>query len=288
MRLISFFRIIPLLAFLVALPTAQGLKIAGSDLLPPEISDAILEALDAANVSAEMDLVGSVRALEAMAADQADVCIVAVPDKADQPAFERQFGFAFQIVAFGVNQRNPLEELDYAQLSDIFETGGATNTWNNLVSAGRLQDRKINLWAARSNTVIALEIFNDAVLDGSSLKDSIRYDAQSAEQLMQVVRNDDAAMILIPNMPTSSEVRILAIKAGSGEQSYTPTPDNVFYGDYPLRLPFQVIVDADLEADTMTAVLRAIYSDGVTRALERAYYMPLPELERQAVLNQFK
>lgn len=288
MRVFRFLRVLQFLSILMVLPLVHGIRIAGSDLLETEISTALVEELKTGNLEAEIELVGSMRALDALAAGEVDACIVAVPDGSQQQEVHRVYGFAFQIVAFGVNQRNPLAELDYAQLADIFKATGSTETWTVLVDAGRLRERKINLWAARSEKVIALEIFNSVVLRGSPLKGSIRYDSQSVDQLMRVTENDDAAMILIPNMTPTSGVRILAVKEDAESQSYTPTPDNVFYGDYPLRLPFKLIAGENLKHADLQTLLQAIYSDRVTRELERAHFMPLPELERQAVLSRVR
>ena len=288
MTLSKFLRVIQFLSMWMLLNSLHGIRIAGSDLLEMRLTAALQEELRTVGIDADIDLTGSMLALEALSSGYADAAIVAVPDGSGQPGFSRQFGFAFQIVAFGVNQRNPLEELDYSQLGNIFKSSGSTETWTGLVESTRLQDRKINLWAARSDKVIALEIFNSVVLKGSPLKEYVRYDAQTEEQLMQVLRNDDAAIILIPNMSPTVDVRILAIKESGDAQSYTPTPDNVFYGDYPLRLPFQLIVGEGVSEQQLEALLKAIYSDRVTEALERAHYMPLPDLEREAALGQIR
>ena len=268
--------------------SGAGLQIAGSDLLDDSIRMAITDALAAAGIDAEMSLDGSLLGINALSNGEIDACILAVPDGNDPVQKGQVYSFGFQIVAFAVNDRNPLSELDYVQLGGLFRANGTMDNWSDLVSSGDGQDRKVNLWAARSDKLIALEIFNSVALQGSPLKQSIRYSQLDPQNLMRIVENDISAIMVVPNIKPTPGVRLLAVKEEATAQSYTPSTDNVFYGDYPLRLPFKLIVADSVDPAVLASLLRALYSDSVTRALEAAFYMPLPATERQAILSQLK
>ena len=267
---------------------ALGLQIAGSDLLDDGVRDAIVDELQAAGIEADVTLEGSLLGMDALQDGGVDASILAVPDGSGPVSSGRAYSFGFQIVAFAVNDNNPLTELDYRQLENLFRSNGTIENWSDLIPTDEWQERKVNLFAARSEKVIPLEIFNSVVLRGSALKVSIRYASLDSEVLMRTAANDESALMIIPNIKPVPGVRLLAVKAEASGQSYKPSEDNVFYGDYPLRLPFQLVVSDKVDAETSTALLRTIYSDRVTQALEKAYCMPVPETERQAVLNQLK
>ena len=288
MRPVSFSR--SFLIVLAALPVqaAFGLQIAGSDLLDDGIRNAIVDELQATGIEADVTLEGSLLGMEALQDGGVDACILAVPEGSGPVSSGKAYSFGFQIVAFAVNDNNPLNELDYRQLENLFRSNGTIENWSDLIPSDEWQDRKVNLYAARSGTAIPLEIFNSVVLRGSPLKAGMRYPALDSEQLMRTVANDASALMIIPNIKPVPGVRLLAVKADATAQSYKPSEDNVFYGDYPLRLPFQLVVSNEVDVTTLSVLLRTIYSDRVTQALVKAYYIPVPETERQAVLNQLK
>ncbi len=288
MKQISFQKLLTIALLACAVQSMYGLRIAGSDLLDKGIQDALVEELAAANIQSEVSFDGSLLGVGDLSDGNVDACIVATPDGSEPISSGQVYAFGFQIVAFAVNESNPVTELDYQQLSNLFTYNGNIETWTTLTALSEWQDRKVLLWAARSEKAIALEIFNAVVLKGSALKSSLRYSPLNREQLLRIVENDSSALIVLPNISLGPQVRLLAIKAERNSQSYTPSADNVYYGDYPLRLPFQLVIADSVDAKTVNALLRAIYSERVTESLEAAYYLPVPVSERQAVLSQLK
>jgi ABC-type phosphate transport system substrate-binding protein len=284
-------------AFLLGQPLF-GIRISGSDLLGEGIEQAIQVELEKAGLEANLAFSGSLHGKNALASGETDACILAVPDGAEVPG-NRQYLLGFQIVAFGVHPTNPLQELNYSQLGNIFQENysqlgnifqenGGINDWVELVSELAWEDRKIDLWASRSDELITLEIFNAVVLKGSALKDSIRYNPADEEQLQRVLEEEPTALVVVPAISLKSSGHLLAIKDDASGQAFTPSEDNVFYGDYPLRLPFHLIVSDSLDTATTEKLVQAIYSDAVTAALEDSHYMPVPESEREAILSQVK
>jgi ABC-type phosphate transport system substrate-binding protein len=273
-------------AFLLGQPLF-GVRISGSDLLGERIEQAIQAELEKAGLEANLSFSGSLHGESALASGYTDACILAVPDGEEVPG-NRQYLLGFQVVAFGVHPTNPLQELNYSQLGNIFQENGGINDWVELVSELAWEDRKIDLWASRSDELITLEIFNAVVLKGSALKNSIRYNPADEEQLQRVLEEEPTALVVVPAISLKSSGHLLAIKDDASGQAFTPSEDNVFYGDYPLRLPFHLIVSDSLDTATTEKLVQVIYSDGVTEALEASYYMPVPESEREAILSQVK
>lgn len=266
----------------------NGLTIAGSDLLGAGVAEAIKGELGQRGVDSSIQFNGSLSAREDYRNGTADACIIAVPDGTEPGIDGMVYQAAFQAVAFAVHSTNPLSDLNYAQLTELFQDGGNLDGWASLLEDIAWQDRKISFWASRSDKAITLEIFNAVVLDGKPLKRSLGYKPANVEQLLRTVEEDASTLLITPVIETSASVRLLPIKRSANEQAYTPSSDNVFYGDYPLRLPFVLVVKESVDAGTRAKLVQAIYSDSVHRAMVSAFYVPIPESEQQAVLSELK
>ncbi|MGC9451232.1 MAG: PstS family phosphate ABC transporter substrate-binding protein [Oceanipulchritudo sp.] len=267
---------------------ASGLSISGSDLLDAGIEDALRAELEAAGLEAALSFKGSLLGQKELEQGDADAAILAFPEDLPDSLPGRRFPFAFQMVAFAVHASNPVPDLTYAMLASLYGQSGVLESWSNLTAQPEWRDRKISLWASRREDAINLEIFNAVVLQGSPLKRAVRYSTGDAAQLISIVVEDASALVLVPAIPANAAVRFLAVKAEEEGRGYTPTPDNVFFGDYPLRLPFYLVVSDRLDEATLAKLLRAIYSPAVTGALQNAYYMPMPDTERRSILAQFE
>lgn len=283
------FRHLYLLLGAVLLPFSglSGITLAGSDLLVPDIQDALLEQLEAAGLEVEISFEGSLIALKDLQDGTADAAIIAVPDSESSPG-GRTFPFCFQVVAFAVHATNPVTELTYGQLTSIYERDGVINDWADLTPALDWRDRKIALWAVRSKSAITLEIFNAVVLQGRPLKDAVRYSTNDTEELQSIVMGDPSALMAVPAIPLTPSLRFLGIKREETGQAYTPSEDNVLFGDYPLRLPFYLAVQDSLSDAELSKLVKAIYSPQVTAALRSVNYLPVPSTEQQSLLAELE
>ena len=267
--------------------SASGLVIAGSDLLGPGIQDALQSEAQTAGLDVELSLRGSLLGSRDLGDGKADAAILAVPGDASLEAGSaRQYPFAFQVVTFAVHANNPLSEVTYTQLTNLYGEAGVLDPWTNLTPDPEWRDRNIALWATRIGQAINLEIFNAVVLKGSPLKQSVRYSSGDADQLNAIVLEDPSALVLVPWIPLTAGVRLLAVKEDQGGQAYTPSPDNVFFGDYPLRLPFVLAVAETVSGEELDKLLQVVYSPAVTDAIEAAYFQPIPDTERRSILSR--
>lgn len=263
------------------------MTLTGSDLLGPAVQKALQDQLDAAGLDVELAFGGSLMAMQELQEGTADAAILAVPGNDSSPS-GRSFPFCFQIVALAVHTNNPVSELTYSQLTNIFEQDGVLSNWSDLTAALEWRDRKISLWAVRSKSAITLEIFNAVVLQGSPLKDSVRYTGNNTEELQALIVENPTALIAAPAIPLTPSIRFLGVKIEESGQAYTPSEDNVLFGDYPLRLPFYLTVQDTLSDEDLGKLVKAIYSPEVTAALRSVNYMPVPETERQSLLAEFE
>jgi hypothetical protein len=274
-------------AILLGLGSSQALVISGSDLLGEGIRTALKAELAKSGLEAELALEGSLTGLKAFEEGTAVATILAIPEGEEFTSSGNNYPFAFQVVAFAVHSSNPLVEVTYDQLRGVYSQGGPINDWSDLTDNSNWQDRNIASWVTRSTNLISLEIFSASVLKGSLLKESVRMAEPETENLYSIVEEEPSSLILVPYIPDTADVRFLAVKEVESGQAYTPSMDNVFFGDYPLRMPLELFVSDSLGEQESEQLLKAIYSDAVADALEAANFMPVSREERQATLSQF-
>ena len=285
-----YFRILCLLLapFSLSVSVCSAMSLAGSDLLGPAIQEALQEQLAASGVDVEMSLEGSLMAFEKMQEGTVDAAILAVPDGGSPLPPGRSYPFCFQVVAFAVHATNPVTELTYSQLASLFVKDGVLNNWSDLTPALEWRDRKISLWTVRSNDAITLEIFNATVLNGRPLKGSVRFAVNDTEVLQSTLVEDPSSLMAVPSIPLTPSIRFVGIREDESGQAYTPSEDNVLFGDYPLRLPFYLVVQDSVSGEDLGKLVRAIYSPEVTTALRAVNYLPVSATEQQSLLGDLE
>ena len=277
-----------LACLLAGLGRAEALVLAGSDLLGEPVREALQAELQKDGLDIDFSLEGSLLGVQALEAGNSDACILAVPDGQGEVLNLRNFPVAFQIVTFMVNSTSPVTEISYTQLAGLFGAKGTLDGWSSLTGNPDWASRKVSLWATRSENSIALEIFNAMVIGGGALKPTVRYVKGGDEAVLAVLVDDASALVVAPaTFRENPAVRILAVKSGTERQAFTPSPDNVLFGDYPLRLPFHLVFKDGLSDEVVAKLVRAIYSPAVTTALQESSWMPIPETERRTILNQY-
>lgn len=266
---------------------ARSLSISGSDLLSSSLQATIAQQLREEGIEAAFLLQGSLLASGDLEAAAADAALLAVPAGEQPSTGLRSYPFAFQVVTVGVHPSNPLREISYEQLAAVFSEDGGIDNWSQLVTGSDWRDRKISRIAYRMPGQITLEIFNAQVVRGS-FKADLRSVPASPTALGSAIFDDVSMIALFPSLSDSTDLRMLAVKENADEQGYTPSADNVFYGDYTLRLPFVLVLSDAVAAEDAAAIIRALYSEPVTRALASEGYMPVSASERQAALQRLR
>jgi ABC-type phosphate transport system substrate-binding protein len=275
------------LAALAAGNCLQGLVISGSDLFGERVRQVLQAELAAAGVAAEIRFDGSLLGLRDLEAGTVDVGLLAITDARSAEVNLRKYPVAYQIVTFLVHTTNPVMELSYADLYNLYQENGTISDWSALTTDSRWSDRKVSLRASRRENRITLELFNELVLEGAPLKQAVRYTAGGNAALLAAVTEDPTALVLAPGLRVSPPVKALAVKRATGDRGFTPSQDNVFFGDYPLRLPFYLVVGEAVAPETVGALLRVLYGDAVTQALAEVDYLPVPEQEQRSILFPF-
>jgi phosphate transport system substrate-binding protein len=275
--------ILPLAGMLTA---GEPARIVGSDLLRDPLQDALRAASGTGDAAWLVDFSGTLAARNALEAGAAEVAMIALPDGADPGAAWRRLPLCYQVVTLAVHPGNPTQSITFEQLRDIFSQAGRVDQWSHLLRDPAWASRKINLLTLRERHGVALEIFLAMVLQGRPIKGSLVFHADMPG-LMRAVAEEPGSLAILPGSRTTSGVRLLPVAREAGAQAYSPTVENVMFGDYPLRLPFYIVWRAAAPPPQLGALLRYLYGNDSTARLIAAGLQPVSDSERQSYLLEY-
>ena len=269
-----------LAAAMVAPASARQVRIAASDLLADFITEPLQASGEEHSIEFKVDSIGSLPALERLRSDEIDLAIIAVPEDTDVPRDEfRVFPFAYDVAVIAVNQSNPINEISLASLGGIFGANEESNytTWGDLGLSG-WGSRSIKTLAGQNDKSISLELFKFSVLRGGQMKTTVASVKDS--ELEGSLLSDAASIAILPRVPKSKKVKALMISSEVDGPAFSPTDDNVHYGDYPIRLAFYIVYNQRDEA-LAQKVLRVLLNDDLAASLRDNNLFALPDTVRR-------
>lgn len=279
-------RLLPVFASLAALTLqAEEIRIAASDLL----AEYIAPVIDAYSEEYEKDIsvesIGTLPALERLRSNEVELAIIAVPVGQNAPRDEfRIYPFAYDVAVVVVNENNPITEISVPYLGGIYGSNEEYNfnSWGDLGVSG-WGGRNIKPMAAPLDDSISLELFRSSVLSQGALKPSLV--TVKDDEVEGLIDNDSSAIAILSRLPESEDVRVLLVSETQGDNSppYSPTPDNIHFGDYPIRLPFYVAYHARDEA-LVAPVLRVLLDDAIAESLNKNHFFALPQTVRRKLI----
>ena len=269
-----------LAAAVVAPASARQVRIAASDLLADFITEPLQASGEEHSIEFKVDSIGSLPALERLRSDEIDLAIIAVPEDTDVPRDEfRVFPFAYDVAVIAVNQSNPINEISLASLGGIFGANEESNytTWGDLGLSG-WGSRSIKTLAGQNDKSISLELFKFSVLRGGQMKTTVASVKDS--EIEGSLLSDAASIAILPRVPKSKKVKALMISREVDGPAFSPTDDNVHYGDYPIRLAFYIVYNERDEA-LAQKVLRVLLNDDLAASLRDNNLFALPDTVRR-------
>jgi phosphate transport system substrate-binding protein len=125
-----------------------------------------------------------------------------------------------------------------------------------------------------------LEYFRQAVLDGGPLRSGVRRYAD-AQALAAEFAGEGRVLAVAAAIPArGAGGKVLRVAAGSRSTASTPTPEHFHSGDYPLRLPLQLVFKPERRT-VLAPVLEFLLSDEAARLLTGVDLVPLPAAVRE-------
>lgn len=270
------------LGLLVSVSRGEELRMAVSDLMADSLEASIASLAEQNSMEINFSKEGSLPALERLASDELDIAVIVVPAGHSMPDSRYTvYPLAYDVAILAVNEDNPIGEVSLPQLQGIFGAEGREDfqTWDGLGLSGWI-GRGIKTFAAEIENSISNELFKYTVLKSGGFKSSVSMvDTASAQR---AIASDATCIGLLSRKLDSRRTKTLMISAGDGLPAYGPSPDNVHYGDYPLRLPFYVVFETSNKS-RIKPILSYLLSEGCAKLLEANNFYALPDTVR----NQF-
>lgn len=273
-------RTVPASLLLVALAAApllraDGIRVAGTDLLGPDFPRIAEDWAVRSGTSLEWDLKGTRPGIEAARAGRASVALFLLPPDAappGDPLTVRLLGWQVTVVA--VSATAPLRETSLPVL-------------RARCAGGRDGASGVRLLALAPETGLAWAHFRAAVLAGEGSAPSVEFVADRGS-LAEALRRDETALAVADaGILTEPGLRPLALAGETDGPAFLPGPESLLAGRYPLQLGLWVAVRRS-EVPRLMSWLRFVTGDEAAQALARAGFMPLPAGERARLRFEFE
>lgn len=274
---------------------AATLRVAGSDLFGPAWRETLQTHAAAARVDVELNLKGSLPGREALLSGRADAALLAhAPelDGADNGAAEfagfRRVPIAWVAAVIVVPDENPLQQITYEQLASVFGVSAAQSAryWGDLGLTADWASRAVTPVVISRDAGLTLDFFAHAVLLSRPLQSGLPEHA-TLPAVLEHVATDRGSVALVPVVPAAaSGTRALLVTAVAGEVAFGPSAENVATGDYPLRLPLELVFRAGTEK-AVAPLVSFFTSDAGVKAIEASQLVPLPAGVRARLAAEF-
>lgn len=294
MRLFIFIKIICICLSSHFVVYASETRMAYSDLIPNDFQEILYQ--DATSLEKNINAVitnlsvsksGSLPMIEDFLSDRLDICIAALPEGSDFPALEDdkyiKIPFAYKSSVVVVNAENPMSEITIDQLATMF---GASSTTSNLLSwrdfgMSSFSTSPIKAYTVKEDNGISSDLFRYVVLDEKSFNAAVTFDVEKNVQRMIV--QDKAAIGVFPHIPENSNLKALFVAQDEESIAYGPSIDNVYYSDYPIRLPFYIVYKIK-DTERLYPLINTILGDSVADIIEDDDFFPLPKVIREKLI----
>jgi len=290
--------------------SAQTLQVAGSDLLQVAVGEPLAKYAQKAGLDLKVDFSGTIPAMTQLQDDKVQLAIIAAP-VGQQPSAKDLvvLTYAYQVAYVLVNPDNPITEVDRDELMGVFGTVETdVTTWSQMGLAGEWSDRPVLAVCTSNDDGVVQELFKHVILGGTPLKPGVTI-LKSGVDLPKMITDNPNIIAIGRYAPDQSKALYVSFERststtlpgaagdstgdgtggdagvvpGGSKASFAPTEDNVYNGDYPLRLPFYIVYKP-ANKEKVRQLLQVLYGEEFTAHLLDQHFMPLPDTERKRTL----
>ena len=144
----------------------------------------------------------------------------------------KEFTVGFDALAIFVHKDNPMEEITFDQLANIYAEDGTITLWSQLgVTVPGGQDEIIRV--SRQSSSGTYEFLREHVLKKKDYKLGSR-DMNGSKEVVELVGNTPSAIGYSGMGYATHEVKMLKVSLKEGEPGFTPSVENTISKDYPI------------------------------------------------------
>lgn len=259
-------------------------RVAGSDLLAGEFSDALQAAATREETTLTTTFAGSHAGWKELQAGHADVALLSFPPGQALPGEPWHcLPLAYHVVAVLTARERPLSQISFEGLAGIYGRTGAAGhaRWGDLGLTGDWAPRAITPYGMSARSGLSRALVKHEVLGARDFNSGLTEQATPAELVAQLVIEAGAVGFVAWPLELDQRLKALMVARTATMPAYAPTKENVHRGDYPLRWPVWLVFRRT-DAPRLFPLLRQLHGDAIAAALEKQGLMPLPrEIRRQ-------
>lgn len=269
----------------VATINAAETRIAVSDLMAGYISETIQALAESESINVSVINSGSLPAIDALRAEEISLAIVATPEL-DNGLLDDTFktiSFAYSTAMIVVSDTNPVNEISFYDLQTIFSSGSSSTVGGSSKTESKLTGKqRFKPLVIKDDAGISVELFRHQVLKGEAF--NLTVNAVVGSEIERMLAKNTSTIAVLPYLPDNKAIKALMVSIDSEVPAFGPTNNNVYYGDYPIRLPFQIAYKKDREA-ALSKIIRILLSDEVTEALRKNHLFVPPDSIRMGFVD---
>jgi len=185
----------------------------------------------------------------------------------------KEFVVGFDALAIYVHKDNPLEEITFDQLAQLFMEGGTITNWSQLgVTIPGVADGEI-VRVSRQSSSGTYEFFREHVLAQKDFKLGSR-DMNGSKEVVELVGNTKTAIGYSGMGYATPEVKMLRLTRKAGEPAVEPTMANTLNMNYPLARSLLIYTLGEPQAE-VRGYIEWILSPAGQRIVEESGYVPV-------------
>ncbi len=193
----------------------------------------------------------------------------------------RSFVVGHDALAVYVHASNPLEEIAFEQLADMFAEGGRIERWSQLgVTIPGGGDKIIRV--SRQSSSGTYEFFREHVLGRRDFRLGSR-DMNGSKEVVELVAATPAAIGYSGmGYHEPGRVKMLRVSPGAGRPAVAPTMETAMSGEYPIARSLLLLTLGEPEGE-IRAFLDWVRSPTGQTIVRECGYVPLTPDERAAL-----
>ena len=281
--------IVILLSFAGASFGKDPIHLVGSDLLSKILRLPISDFEKQADTPVDVELTGSMPGLTTIETQAGTLGIIGLPGneaKKDESDLI-WLPWAYQVAYVIVNRSNDCKELSLNQLEDIYseKASGKNKRWEDLGVEGTVRARQIMPYIVVSDEGVVSELFKYTALRSASLKHSVSVVA-NAHDIEAIISANAGAIGISDHQPMARDIKQVAIAShGRNQYAYEANSENVYYGDYPMALPF-FLVWREADFYKVKPLIDYLVSDEVSKILEDKGYIVVSKNVKRRLMEE--
>ncbi len=143
----------------------------------------------------------------------------------------KEFVVGHDALAVYVHKDNPIDEITFEQLANIYAEGGKITRWSGL--GVKLPGGDDIVRVSRQSSSGTYEFFREHVLDKKDFKLGSR-DMNGSKEVVELIAGTPTAIGYSGMGYATAGVKMLKVSAKTGQPAMPPTPENALSGAYPI------------------------------------------------------